>query len=302
MLVNSAEKAPSVSVALPVYNGERYLRQTIECLLKQDYQDIELVISDNASSDSTQQIALDYARSDRRVKYFRNRRNLGVHPNFNLAFRRCRGEYFKWAAHDDLYAPNFLSHCVDVLDHDASVALCFTRFLAIDEHGAVTAAQPWTMNLLGDRPHQRFRQFLSDGRGHSALFGLIRSDMLRKTRLLANYWGADRALLAELSLHGRFVEVPEPLFFWRDHPGRSPYSSDRVGFTDTRRRGRPDLMHLEHALNYARILTTAQIGPAEKLLCLVGLLRAVQDRAGELGPVIGREFVTAWRQVLRSRR
>lgn len=300
--MNEARHPPRVSIALPVYNGERYLAQTIECLLAQDYQDVELLISDNASTDSTPQIALGYVRSDKRVTYVRNKRNLGVHPNFNAAFHRARGRYFKWAAHDDLYAPDFLSRCVAVLERDDSIALCFTRFRAIDQDGVFIGEQQWTMNLLAERPHQRFRQLVAKGRGHSALFGVIRTAMLRKTRLLAHYWGADRALLAELSLHGRFYEISDPLFYWRDHPGRSPYASDRVAFTDTRRQGRPDLMHLEHALNYARILATAPVSPAERLLCCAGLLRAVQQRSGELAPVVAREFLTAGRRALRSRR
>ena len=93
---------PRVSIGLPVYNGDRYLRETIEGLLNQTFSDFELVICDNASTDRTQDICNEYCLLDKRVRYYRNNENIGAGKNFNKAFSLSQGKYFKWAACDDL--------------------------------------------------------------------------------------------------------------------------------------------------------------------------------------------------------
>ena len=107
---------PRVSIGLPVFNGERYLARAIESVLGQDFRDLELIVCDNASTDRTPEICAAYARRDARVRYFRNPRNLGAGPNYDRCFRLARGEYFKWAAHDDRLAPDYLSRTVAALD------------------------------------------------------------------------------------------------------------------------------------------------------------------------------------------
>ena len=120
------QPTPRVSIGLPVYNGERFLARAIDSLLAQDFVDFELVISDNASTDGTGEISRDYAARDPRIRYHRNERNIGAVGNFNRTLDLASGEYFKWAAHDDWCAPQFLGRCVEVLDDDPSTVLCFT--------------------------------------------------------------------------------------------------------------------------------------------------------------------------------
>ena len=105
---------PRVSIGLPVYNGERYLRESIDSILAQTFQDFELVVCDNASTDETARICEEYAERDPRVRYFRNARNIGGINNANLTFERSRGDLFRWAAHDDVCAPVLLERCVQV--------------------------------------------------------------------------------------------------------------------------------------------------------------------------------------------
>src|SRR5262249_60446249 len=104
------------SVGLPVFNGESYLESAITSVLGQTFEDFELIICDNASTDRTAEICNDYAARDSRIRYFRNPRNLGAAPNYNLAFSQARGRYFKWLAHDDRMRPSFLAKTVRVLD------------------------------------------------------------------------------------------------------------------------------------------------------------------------------------------
>src|SRR5215472_3946539 len=100
--------APRLSIGLPVYNGEDYLAESLEALLGQSYEDFELIISDNASTDSTADICRRYEKQDSRIRYVRQPRNIGAGPNHNYVVRHARGELFKWAAHDDLYARDLL--------------------------------------------------------------------------------------------------------------------------------------------------------------------------------------------------
>src|SRR5690349_812781 len=94
-------RAPQVSIGLPVYNGEKYLLNAIGSLLKQDFEDFELVISDNASTDKTEAMCHEFAAKDKRIRYHRNETNIGATGNYNRVFRLSNGEFFRWASHDD---------------------------------------------------------------------------------------------------------------------------------------------------------------------------------------------------------
>ncbi|TIR43005.1 MAG: glycosyltransferase family 2 protein, partial [Mesorhizobium sp.] len=131
-------KSPRVSLGMPVYNGENFVFEAIQSILKQDFDDFELVITDNASTDRTADICLEFARRDKRVRYVRNARNLGAGANFNRAFELSSGAYFKWCAHDDVLGSGFLMDCVRALDGDSRHVIAYPRLLGIDETGQLT--------------------------------------------------------------------------------------------------------------------------------------------------------------------
>ena len=211
---------PRVSVGLPVFNGERYLSEAIESFRSQTFRDFELVICDNASTDRTQEICRSFAKRDARIRYHRNISNVGPAVNFNLTFELSSGDYFKWAAHDDLCAPKFVESCVDVLDRDPSVVLAYPKAIIVDAGGR--EIEPYVLKLPTDSPNtvERFEALL---RGHKCfeVFGLIRRAVLLKTRLIGAYANGDGVLLARLALLGRFEEIPEYLFFARQHTDQS---------------------------------------------------------------------------------
>ncbi len=218
-------RTPKVSIGMPIYNGEHFLPQTLDSLLTQTYKDFELIISDNASSDRTQEICQQYAAQDSRVRYLRQSANLGASQNFNYVFEQASGEYFKWAAHDDLCAPEYLARCFEVLDRDPQVILCYTQAQAIDEDGQVVRQYVAKPNLESSQAYTRYVESLTDDRDITVvpiiIFGLIRRDVLAKTPLIGNYASSDGVLLGELALHGRFHEVPECLFSYRHHAEQS---------------------------------------------------------------------------------
>lgn len=208
---------PRVSIGIPVYNGANFLREAIDALLAQSFTDFEILISDNASTDCTEQICRDYALRDSRIHYCRNRENLGAAKNYNLLVDKAQGEYFKWAAHDDLISPDFLEKCVAVLDNRPDAVLCYARSMIIDEHGNRIRLLPAIPQADEPNVARRFFSVVCLPRPQNSVFGVIRTDILRKTRLIGAFSSSDRVLNGELILRGTFVELPEPLFFKRNH-------------------------------------------------------------------------------------
>ncbi len=208
---------PAVSIGLPVYNGDNFLVAAVDSLLAQTYDDFELIISDNASSDRTEEIGRSFAARDSRVRYVRNNVNLGAAQNYNQLVDMAVGRYFKWAAHDDICAPQFLEKCVAALEAEPDVVLAHTLCKQIDERGNVIKALPPLEQLAEATPHERFHAFICTAPHQNSVFGLMRTAVLRKTIKIGAFSSSDRILNAELSLHGKFREIPEYLFFKRIH-------------------------------------------------------------------------------------
>jgi glycosyltransferase involved in cell wall biosynthesis len=281
-----AGRSPRVSIGVPVYNGERYVAETLDSLLAQSFGDFELIICDNTSADRTQEICQYYAARDSRIRYVRNPNNLGLAANYRLGFALSSGEYFRWNASDDLCAPQFLVRCVEVLDRNASVVLAYPKTKLIDEHGKLIADYEDRLQLDSDRPSQRFIQLNQNLRLCNALYGLIRSETLRRTALVGSFIGGDIPLLAELVLYGKFREVPEFLFFRRIHPqAASVRREDQLlELYDPKKKFASPLTTWRHYHAYFRGVTRAPLPLAEKARFFARLLRmATWSRCELLG-------------------
>lgn len=214
--------SPRLSIGVPVYNGERFIERALDSLSAQTEGDYEVLISDNASSDRTAEICADYASGDPRVRLWRHERNRGAAWNYNFTVAEASGTYFKWAAHDDEFAPTFLERCLAVFaEHPETTTLVYPRTLFIDEQSEVTARFLDNLSLLPVQPSMRLHRLLRVIARCNPVFGLIRTAALRRTGLIGPYVGSDKVLLAELCLQGRFREVPEYLFLRRMHAGIS---------------------------------------------------------------------------------
>jgi glycosyltransferase involved in cell wall biosynthesis len=267
---------PMISIGVPVYNGENYLAATLDSILAQSFSDFELIISDNASSDGTEDLCRNYQARDTRIRYSRNSRNLGAAKNHNRVFELSSGKYFKWASHDDMLAPNFLSQCVSVLEQDPSVVLCHSKMTSIDDFDKRTVPlQESATRSASNSPSERFGAVILHDRLCADIYGLIRSDALRKTPLIAPYVGSDRPLRAELALLGRFYEVPEYLFFLRDHAWRSvrsmPSHHQRVAWFDPDRVGRRVFPHWRIILEYGKTIQRAALTSGQRFRCYLYL-------------------------------
>jgi glycosyltransferase involved in cell wall biosynthesis len=276
-----------ISIGLPVYNGEKYLIQAIDSVLNQTFTDFELIIVDNASNDATQKICLDYIRKDSRIKYYRNHLNVGGPRNYNIAFELSSGKFFKWAAHDDILAKDYLEKCVQVLNSDSSIVLCHSKVGCIDQNGSLVGNyDDRTLDKINSyKPHERFADLISQRNTCWAIHGLMRTSCLEKTSLHGDYIDGDRNLLAELGLMGRIYEIPEHLFFRRDHPGAytSTYYSKVVEVIDYRKQlawwtGKPSkaiivLPHWKNMFEYFKSINRVRLKISERFLCYRELSR-----------------------------
>lgn len=262
---------PRVTIGLPVYNGQNYLAETMESLLAQTCTDFELVISDNASTDRTETICREYAVRDERIRYYRQEENVGASANYNRVFELARGVYFKWAAHDDLLAPTYLERCVAVLDSDPDVVLAYTQAKAIDDQGQVVKVYPGKHHFSAAAPRERFYEFVLDPHPVVAVFGLMRRDVLGRTRLIGKYAGSDRPLLSELSLLGKFYEVPEHLFFYRFHEeqswGGNKSPQAQQAWYDPRRADKITFPQWRLLREHVRSIERSPVGLADRASC-----------------------------------
>lgn len=266
--------SPRVSIGVPVFNGASYLRVALDSILAQDFRDYELILSDNCSTDATEAICREVAARDARVRYVRNAENLGAAGNYNQLVALARAPYFKWAAYDDLLAPSHLRRCVETLDAaPPDVVLCYPRTLIIDGEGQLVGPYEDALDLREAEPHRRLRHFIWQWSLCNAPFGLMRTEALRKTRLIQRYIGSDITLLGELALLGRFYEVPEALFYRRIHTRSSRQNQDDMRevaqWFDPKSRGpgwlKPETRVFFHLLGAVR---RAELDPAERLRAL----------------------------------
>jgi glycosyltransferase involved in cell wall biosynthesis len=207
---------PTLSIGLAVYNGQNYIREALDSILGQTFRDFELIISDNASTDETGDICKEYQAKDSRIKYHRNESNIGGANNENLTAKLAIGKYFRWAAHDDVCAPALFEKCIQVLEENPNLVLCHTQIVEVLEGVQRNAANNAPIGEK-PRPYQRFIELSNRNHSCEATYGIVRTEILRKTRLQLNYTDSDRTLLSELSLYGPFHQIQEPLFFKRYH-------------------------------------------------------------------------------------
>jgi glycosyltransferase involved in cell wall biosynthesis len=295
---------PRLTIGVPVYNGEQYLGESLDALLGQTYEDFELIISDNASTDRTERVCRRYLDHDSRIRYIRQPYNMGSAENYNFVFRQARGELFKWADHDDLCSANLLLKCVEALDADPSAVLSQSSYAIFEDGANVGRRVEYQLSTDAERPSHRFRSFLF-GEGGEDGCGVIRANVLRATPLHGSYYMAGRPLVAELTLHGRFCQVPEVLFFRRHCPGQQSAQTKRglCATFDPRRASR--LRHptarllTEYAWAFIACVRRAPISTSEKRVCYRYLsqylasrmkLSAFRQQAASPPTVLGEEI------------
>jgi glycosyltransferase involved in cell wall biosynthesis len=225
---------------MPVYNGERFIRRALDSLLAQTFTDFELIICDNASTDGTRPICLEYAEKDERIRYYRNDVNIQPISNFNRVLGYASGEYFMWAAHDDRWAPSFVESLAEALDSDPEAVLAFCRFANIDEDGHLirTFREKWKEVFSRSKFWQFARMTLSDElmtQKANHIYGLMRKDALVDGGGMVSfpnmsYAGEDILTLLRLLVKWDFVIVDQVLFYYRARSHTTRRSEPLAGY------------------------------------------------------------------------
>ncbi len=275
---HDASSAQTLSVGMPIYNGDKWIEESIKSILGQSMKNFELIISDNASTDNTEAICRAFAERDARVRYYRNAVNIGIYPNFNWVFELATGKYFKWAADSDICLDGHFEKCVAVLDARPDVVLVYPRtyFLIKEPDGEEVRIEYFDdFHLQDESPSIRFRKYLNREQQNNLMHGVIRASALRQTRLHLPWADSDDSMVAELSLRGKFFEVPDRLFVRRYDEETSSFLRDHsnaverdvpIGYTYK-------TLFLLHAYRYITTLS-APISFSEKARVWLYLMRS----------------------------
>ena len=292
-------RTPLVSVAIPVYNGERFIAEAIESVLGQTTGDLELIVSDNASTDGTEVICRGYEASDPRVRYMRAAQNVGAAMNYRLGLQAATAPFFKWLAFDDYMDPLFLESCLRGFDGVSESVLVTASMPYVDElrnplpydaDRGVYVSADGDVHVLVDPvpgiasadPSERFKTVILEvvhNLAAECFYGLIRSEALHEVRPHGLHIGADKILVAELSLRGPFLHLGQVLMYRRFHGENigsrslSDYS-EQVGKQSTTR-----TIRISQALGYAGAIWKAPLPAKDKLRCSGSLLRKVTRTA-----------------------
>lgn len=275
--------APRVTIGMPVYNGEEYIAKTLVSLLGQTYPHFILHISDNASTDGTERICREFAGEDSRIVYERNTRNLGATKNFNKLVEAAHTEYFMWASHDDVWHRSYLERAVSALDGDPPAVLCYAATRVVDEDDQTIKSFAIASEFHSEHARVRFRRSLFYP-PQSVVFGLLRTEALKRTRLLGNYSASDQVLAGELALRGRFVGIREHLFYYRRHKHQStgvkfPTMHSRMAWFDPANRTRWTFPHWRLLAEHLRGVRASKMALVDRLAIYAAIARwAIRHR------------------------
>jgi predicted O-linked N-acetylglucosamine transferase (SPINDLY family)/glycosyltransferase involved in cell wall biosynthesis len=255
---NKMNNEPLVSVGIPLYNEEKYVQSVLEAVLAQDYQNLEIIISENCSTDSTLEIIKRFSDIDNRVKIFKTKKHVKAPENsLNiLKYIKSNSKYFVMISGHDFIAPSYIRKCVEILESEPSVVLACSKAYFIDVHGKNIGVCPGNFDTRGSSLIARYFQVLWGLEYGYPMYGVIRKNIVfevlnKPLELLA----PDYILLSELACIGEFAQIPEYLMAFRKNH---------------------DYGSWEAYLN--KLLTTHEIGVFDIFLKMVNEFRAVMHR------------------------
>lgn len=222
-----------LTIGMPVYNGEKFIRNALDSLLSQTFRDFELIISDNASTDSTSIICQEYAKQDKRIRYIRQDKNMGSIWNLYFVLQQATSEYFMWAAADDYWLDTFVEKNIRILESDRTVIGSISDielYREFTEDGKPNIENPANRNkrkfqyvdsAFGTLD-QRIKKYLKFFQA-SIIYGIYRTEVLRESSISDNFWANDFAIVINTLKHGNLHTVDEVLMhrYVQDRPSKS---------------------------------------------------------------------------------
>jgi glycosyltransferase involved in cell wall biosynthesis len=199
------QSLPLVSVGIPTFNRAAMLKRSIESVLSQDYEKIEIIVSDNASTDDTQAVCHEVRKNYPNVKYIKQSNNIGPTANFADVLKRASGEYFMWLGDDDWIDPSYVSHCVSLLIADSDLALVSGS--AIYYRNGLKAYPGRVFNLLDKSWAIRVARYYLLVSDNGMFYGLMRTAQLQQI-IISNTMGGDWQLIASIVSLGKAIMSP----------------------------------------------------------------------------------------------
>lgn len=212
---------PQISIGMPVFNGEKYISEALDSLLAQTFTDFELIISDNASTDNTQEVCQQYEKKDSRIIYIRQPNNIGAISNFSFVKDRAQGEFFMWAAHDDRWDTKFIESTLKVFNEHPNVGLVFSNFIirnldTKDELKVQVKALDYDNKLLNYVVGVL-------NMCPSLIYGVFKINLIKDVQL-ESYDFADVQVISDLSMKTKIKVINEYLYVAGTKGERKPYS------------------------------------------------------------------------------
>jgi len=212
-------KTTKISIGIPVYNGELFIQKRLDSVLAQTYENFELIISDNASTDGTRTVCEEYIKKDNRIRYIRQEKNKGAFWNFNYVLQEAKFEYFVWAAVDDVWFPKFLEENIKVLQSNSNyvgsmskikqygvedtkinsskINLSFQSFLRNIRY----TLKPVDIYPIFGNYEEKIRKFLKKSR-LQVLYGVYRTKALKESMVNEEFLGNDHAIMLNILKFG----------------------------------------------------------------------------------------------------
>lgn len=254
---------PLVSVGIPTFNTASTLHSLLDNVKKQTYSNLEILISDNGSTDGTPQLCHDLAEANENIRTFLHPTNRGAAWNFDYLLRMSTGSFFVWVTPGDIWHETFIERCVDLLRKNPQVSLVHSGQQRLDRNGQPVGAAFLDVRNLDDSPTERWIHAIAHMELHMAIYGVMRRADATAVRPIQPSSGSDLVFLAEMSLRGRIEQIPEVLF-WKSVPpqGISDRSARELKFLLSGKRGlglRHVFPHADLTLEAIRSLSSAQL-------------------------------------------
>ncbi len=216
---------PLISILLPVFNGERFLRDALDSILNQTYTNFELLISDNHSTDSTEEICLEYVKSDSRIIYHRNSENLGIFKNVELLTMRAKGDFLMWVGDDDIYEHDCLASYIERMMESKDIILVFSDYSWIDAAGEKYKSEMREDHymLLNDSLYKNMHKLMRYASVLPIIMGMFKTSVCKNALPFPNYTkglkeftgGIDLCFLWKVIARGKIDSIQRPLFSYR---------------------------------------------------------------------------------------
>lgn len=273
--------SPKVTIGMPVYNSKPdKFRVALQALLEQTFGDFELIISDNGSDNEARALYEHAAASDARVRYVRHPQNYGATFNFNFVFAQAQGEYFMWAADDDVRAHTYLEKTVALLETHPGAVSASTRIGLARPDGRRLGEMPVHLQFNLPRPSQRIIGPM-EPYGFMDIYALHRRSALAKTRLCQPVQGGDALLVMEMLLQGTIERVDEELFVYivpEHHMVSDHHTTDTFATMAFGSMSRPvlikyPLQNLALQMLLAVATNNVDLSPRERYACLTTLTK-----------------------------